>query len=126
MLNLLSVLKHVSSGIQEEEPRYIVQDDEHILDMKSGVLFHVYDNWFKLTYEDKNVITKDDFTVEEQEQFWEIKKLITAQEKLLEMKENYKPLQIERRNKMSDLFENPVPVNPLKPVEEEGTTTYIG
>ena len=48
MLNILSILKHIHDGIQNADPRYTVQDDEHILDTKSGVLLHVYDNWFKI------------------------------------------------------------------------------
>ena len=126
MLNILSILKHIHDGIQNADPRYTVQDDEHILDTKSGVLLHVYDSWFKITYDGSNIITKDDFTEDEQSQFWAIKKLITTPEKLKEMEDKYKPLQLERRKRMSELFENPTPVNVLQPTAEEGATAYAG
>ena len=126
MLNILSILKHIHNGIVHHDPRYIVTGDEHIHDSKSGVFLHVYDNWFKITYDDDNVVTQDDFTTEEQGVVWEIKKLITPPEVLKERAENYKPLQIERRKKLSELYQNPTPVGPAAPIAEKDTTEYTG
>ena len=114
------------NGIANQDPRYVVEGDDHITDMNTGVKLHVYDSWFKITYDDDNVITKDDFTKEEQSLIWVIKQLITDPAVLKQREIDYKPLQVARRQKLSDLYENPTPMPNNAPIAEEGTTPYTG
>lgn len=126
MLDIQSILTFMMNGIAQQDPRFVVEDDEHIIDTKTGINLHVYDNWFKVTHEDSNVVTKEDFTSDEQMTVWSIKKLITAPEVLKQREVDYKPLQIARRKYLSDLFENPIPLDDNKPKAEPGAATYIG
>jgi hypothetical protein len=126
MLKLSSILNHILKGVRADDTRFIVEGDEHITDTSTGVTLHVYDNWFKLTHDDDNVIVKEDFTAEEQALIWEIKKLITPAHVLEEREANYKPLQKARRAKLSELYESPTPLATNAPVAEENATDYIG
>lgn len=126
MLELKSILSHISKGISDKDLRFIVRGDEHVTDIKTGITLHVYDNWFKITYDDKNVITRDDFTVDEQSIVWQMKQLITSPEVLKQREVDYKPLQVARRERLSSLYEKPKPLTNTAPVVEEGTTQYTG
>lgn len=126
MLSIESILTYIHKGISNQDPRFLVEDFEHIIDTQTGVIYHVYDNWFKVTHEDENVITKDDFTKEEQTKIWEIKQLITPPDVLQKMETDYKPLQEARREKFSYLYENPTPVATNAPVAEVGAASYTG
>ncbi len=126
MLEIKSVLTHIMNGIAKQDPRYIIQGDEHITDTKTGIILHVYDDWFKVTYEDDNVLTYRDFTPEEQLVVWNIKKLITDPSVLEQREKEYKPLQVARRKRFSELHENPTPLPDNAPVAEKGATAYTG
>ena len=126
MLNIQSILAHIKEGVAKEDPRFIVKGDEHVTDTHTGITLHVYDNWFKVTYEDENVVTMDDFTKEEQHCIWEIKKLITDPVVLQQRETDYKPLQIERRKYFSTLYEHPTPLPDRAPTPEVDTTPYSG
>lgn len=126
MLRISSILRYILKGVREQNPRFIVKGDEHVIDTATGVTLHVYDNWFKLTKDDVNIVTKDDFTDEEQGLFWKIKKLITPAEVLAERSANYKQLQIDRRKKLSDLYENPTPMTAVPVQEEKEVKDYAG
>jgi len=126
MLNIESILTHIYEEVKKQSPRFVISDDEHIIDTKTGITLHMYDNWFKITYNDANVIVKDDFTTEEQAKVWTIKQLITPPEVLENRKINFKPLQDARRVKLSSLFEKPIPGSLNIPVAEEDTIPYIG
>lgn len=127
MLNIESILMHVLQGITAKDPRFQVISDEHVLDTKTGVTIHVYDDWFKLTREDENVITKNDFTDAEQNVVWQIKQVITPPEVLKEKEVNYKPLQDHRRAQLSYLYEQPTPIPDVNNVQPEpDTTEYTG
>lgn len=126
MLNIESVLKLTHKGIIDQNPRYVVTGDEHVLDTKTGITLHVYDNWFKFTHADENIIVKEDFTLPEQTLIWEIKKAITPIDVLKDRDANYKPLQIARREKFSALHEQPTSVDVNVPVAEENTDIYMG
>ena len=126
MLEIKSVLNHIMQGIAKQDPRFIVEGDEHITDTKTGITLHVYDNWFKITRNEDNVMTKDDFTPEEQVVVWNIKKLITDPAVLKQREIDYKPLQIARREALSVLFENPTPLKDNAPVAEPGAVPYRG
>lgn len=126
MLQITSILSHIHKGVASQDPRFIVTGDEHVLDTKTGTTLHVYDNWFKVTYEDENVVVKEDFTTDEQNIVWEIKKLITPAEVLKEREANHKPLQIARRAKFSAHYENPTPQAVNAPEAEENADIYMG
>ena len=126
MLNLLSVLKFVKTGVANQDPRFEVKDDEHVFDMKTGVEFHMYDDDFKMTY-GENIIAKPySFTKEEQEVIWELKELITDPVKSAMRKEEYPQRIKEEREFISSLFENPQPIQDMTPMAEEDSTEYTG
>jgi len=129
MLNIASILTHVHNGINQKDPRYVIRGDEHIMDTKTGAVFHVYDSWFKVTYDEKVIVTKEDFTPEEQNIFWKIKTLITDPNKLEQNRTNYIPLQKARRNAFSKVYEEPHPVHDETPKvaePEQGAVPYRG
>lgn len=126
MLNILSILKYVRDGIMAKDDRYTVVGDEHIIDTKTGVKMHLYDDWLKMTHDDKTVIKMSDFTPEEQEVLWSIKEAITDPHKASLKREQYPELLKERRRKFSYLYENPIPMIMKSPIEEEGTEEYSG
>ncbi len=126
MLDIKSILTHMFNCISKKDPRFIIDDDEHVTDTKTGITLHVYDSWFKITYDDDNVIVKDDFTDEEQNIIWRIKQAITPPDVLKQREDNYKPLQIARRKKFSELYESPTPLTNTPPTAEAGATPYRG
>lgn len=126
MLSIKSILSYILTGIGKKDPRFTVVDDEHVLDNKTGITLHVYDNWFKLSYENKSVATKDDFTESEQGIIWEIKQAITDPVVLRQRQLDYKPLQIARRNRLSNLYEKPTPIVNNTPQEEADAVLYSG
>lgn len=126
MLNIYSVLDYICKAIKEKNPRYKIMNDEHVLDMNSGIELHMYDDWFKVTHDGELVATKTDFTKDEQDVVWHIKQFISDPEESQFKIDNYEKLQKERRAKLSDLLETPTPVDDGLPVEEPDTTPYHG
>ena len=126
MLKISSILHFIHKGVAAHDPRYVIKGYEHVNDTTTGITLHVYDDWFKFTYDDENVVVKEDFTPEEQAIIWEIKKLITPAEVLKERQDNYKPLQLARRRRLSDMYEKPAPKKMEAPIVEEGTEEYLG
>lgn len=126
MLNISSILKHIGKGVEAKDPRYHVLNDEHVLDSKTGVELHMYDDWFKATYKDEVIATMPDFTKNEQEVLWSIKQLVSNPEKVKYINENYTTLQKARREKLAALFESPTPIETGVPVEEAEATEYLG
>ncbi len=126
MLELKSILTHVLNGIKNKDQRYIVKDDEHVVDTKTGVTYHLYDEWVKLTHEGESVIFKENFLESEQGLIWEIKGIITPPEVSENKTKNYKAISADRRKKLSDLYENPAPLTEAMPIAEEGAETYQG
>lgn len=126
MLSILSILTHAKNSIENDDDRFIVTGDESVFDKKTGVTLHIYDTWFKASYNDEDVIVKDDFTEKEKSIAWEIKKIITPDAKLKEKEENYKPMQKARRERFSYLHENPAPADNGPVQEEDGAQEYTG
>jgi hypothetical protein len=126
MLSISSVLEFIKRAVDEKDPRYDVLNDEHVLDLKSGVELHMYDDWFKVTYKDEVIATKTDFTKKEQDIIWTIKQAISDPEDAKFKDDNYTELQKGRREKLSALFESPTPVDEGLPEEEADTTDYQG
>ena len=105
--------------------RFVILDDEHVLDSKTGIEFHLFDEDFKITHGDKTIATKQDFTEEEQTCVMAMKYKITDPILSKERKEKY-PLELKaRREHFANLFEYPEPTIGA-PIEEEGTDEYIG
>jgi len=126
MLSLESILTYIHNGLVKQDPRFLVEGFEHVTDINTGVTLHMYDKWFKVTYEDQNIATQDDFIKEEREIIWKIKELITPADVMEKMITDIKPLQEARRAKLSYLYENPTPIATNAPVAEEGAATYTG
>jgi len=47
MLSIESILKFVHENLSN--PRFKKLNEEHIVDEKTGIEFHMYDDWFKMT-----------------------------------------------------------------------------
>jgi transcription-repair coupling factor (superfamily II helicase) len=126
MLNLESVIKFIAKGVEEKHPRYKVIDEEHVIDVDTGVELHMYNEWFKLTYDGDVIATIRDFTVEEQQAVWSIKQLIIDPVKAQHEELKYNELQKKRREDLSKYFENPIPTKSKEPSVEENTVIYTG
>ena len=127
MLNISSVLKFIRDGVQSGMERYVVVDDEHIIDNITGLKLHIYDDWFKFTHDGDLVATMRDFdTNVEQPLIWEIKALITRPETIEQRKSEYLPMIKKRRGNFSNFLENPTPVTPKHVVMEDDTDEYTG
>lgn len=126
MINIASILKHVLQGVANKNPQYQVLDSEHIVDTKTSAQFHLYDDWAKVTYDDEVIITKSDFTQEEQKIIWAIKECIVDPAEVERKKANYQELLSDRRQDFASLFESPEPLDNGFPVEEADTEEYKG
>jgi hypothetical protein len=127
MLNIASILNVIKKGLVTGDSRYVIIDDEHVLDSSTGVKLHIYEDWFKVTYDEAVIATMRDFdTTVEQEVVWDIKRLITPPELIERRKLSYMDDIKERREKFSYKFEYPEPVGKTKIELEEGTQEYTG
>lgn len=124
MLSIHSILEYILTNLSD--PRYHKIDEDHIVDSKTGVKIHMYDDWFKLTKDDNVIATMGDFTTQEQESIWAIKQAVVDPVKDKEKRDNYKNDMINRRLKLSALFENPEPLEDKEVVAEADTETYQG
>lgn len=106
--------------------RYIKVDSEHILDSSTGVKYHLYDDWLKLTHDDKVVLKSTDLTPQEQSLIWDIKQLITDPVEAARLKQEYPDKIKTRRKALSDLYENPTPAVIRDPIVETDTEEYKG
>lgn len=127
MLNIASVLNFIKQGVIAKDPRFHIIDTEHVLDTVTGVKLHMYSDWFKLTHNDEVIATMRDFDpLSEQPLVWEIKNIITPVEVLEHYKLNYKEDIKNRRKKLSDYFENPMPIESKDIQVEPNTVPYTG
>tara|TARA_R110000764_G_scaffold9950_3_gene31158 strand:+ start:571 stop:954 length:384 start_codon:yes stop_codon:yes gene_type:complete len=127
MLNIASILKFIKKGLVSGAERYVVVDDEHVLDTDTGVKLHIYDDWFKLTHNDEVIATMRDFdTTVEQPIIWDIKRLITPPELIEKREESYMDDIKERREQFSNRFEYPEPVKGTNIEMEVDAEEYTG
>ncbi len=126
MLEIKSILAYILSSVQKKDPRITIIDYEHIVDNKTGIKIHMYEDWFKVTHEDETIITYLNFTEEERDLVLDIKEAITPPKMFKEIQENRVPIQLARRKKLSDLFERPTALVDTTPVAEAGAVAYRG
>lgn len=126
MLNIESILQYMHDQIVAGSERYKLIDDEHVLDTKTGVKFHLYDDWSKATYDGEVILKMSDLTTGEQQVLWKIKQMITDPTVAKKKREDYPILLKQRREKLSELFENPTPVMLKEPVVEADAEVYAG
>ena len=127
--SLESILEYVYNGVKSGSDRFIVVDDEHLKDVKTGAEYHLFDDNFKITYGGNVVATLPDFNVEESKEqaiVMEIKELITDPAKSKERKERYEVQRLERRAAFAALYADPQPVPPNSETVEKGTVAYTG
>ena len=125
MLNIKSILKFILTSMEEGVDRFVVLNDEHVLDSKTGIEFHLFDEDFKVTHGDKVIATKNDFSEEEQSCVMQLKYKITDPTLSKERKEKY-PMELKaRREHFAALFETPEPTIKTM-IEEEVTVEYTG
>lgn len=127
MLNIESILRHIKNGIVGGNERFVIIDDEHVIDNATGIKLHIYDDWFKVTHDDDVIATMRDFDIDiEQPIVWEIKALITPAELMEKKKSSYMSDIRSKREKLSGYFESPEPIVAKQPIVEEETTEYTG
>lgn len=126
MLNIKDILMYVYHGVQKKDPRFKVEDDEHVLDTKTGVEFHLYDDGGKVTHGDDLIAKIAYFAKPEQEILFEIKKLISNPATVKKKLAHYPIMVKEAREVFAGLFEAPQPVHNMEPVIEANTTPYRG
>ena len=124
MLNIKSILTFVHDGIKNKDVRFTVEDDEHIIDHKTGVEYHLYDDDGKITRGNVLVAKLTYFTKEEREVLFAIKKLISSPELLQKKIAHYPVMVAERRQHLSDLYEKPQPAKLPEPEPEANTVPY--
>jgi len=127
MLEIESILDYICEGLLSESERFEIIDDEHVLDTKTGVKLHVYDDWFKVTRDGETIATMQDFdTGVEQPIIWQIKGLITDPEIMEQKKQDHMVMIKQRRKALSELFESPEAIESDHVITETGTTKYAG
>lgn len=126
MLSILSILKYVLTSMEQGSDRFVIIDDAHILDEQTGVKYHLYDEFFKMTYNEEVVIKSPHFTKEEQAVVWKIRNLITNPDVVKEQMEKYPEVVAANRAKLSHLYEHPEPMPNRSPKVEPDTTEYVG
>ncbi len=127
MLEIESILNYICEGLLSDSERFEVIDDEHVLDTKTGVKLHAYDDWFKITRDGETIATMQDFdTGIEQPIIWQIKGLITDPEVTEQKKLEHMVMIKQRRKALSELFESPEPIENDQVITETGTTKYTG
>lgn len=124
MLSIHSILKYIKTNLSD--PRYKKLNEEHIVDTKTGIEIHMYDDWFKMTKGDDIIATMGDFTPEEQECIWAIKQAVADPIKAEAKEENYYKDMYDRRSHISKLFESPEPIKNKEPIVEPNTEEYTG
>ena len=126
MINIKDILVYVYKNVKAKNPRFKVEDDEHILDTKTGAEFHLYDDDGKITHGEKVIAKMAYFTKPEKEVLFEIKKLITDPALVAKKQAHYPVMVKEARAAFSNLFETPNPIMCLEPEEEPNTIPYAG
>lgn len=130
MLKIASILGFVLASLKEEgNVRFHVVDEEHVLDIKTNVKFHLYDDYCKITHDDKTIMLLNYLTEEERNLIWEIKQAITDPKTAQAKRDDYPNMVQRQREIFSSLYENPVPTQTSKMmniVSEEGAEEYRG
>ena len=126
MLNIKTILDFVHRGVATSDARFLVMDDEHVKDTKTGVEFHLYDDGGKITHDEKIIAKVEYFTEEEKAVLFEIKKLITDPAIVAKKLAHYPVMIKEARATFSGLFEKPNPPVNKEPAVEPNTQPYRG
>lgn len=128
MYSIQSIFEWVLQQVTEKSPRFKVMEDyEHVLDTHTGIDFHLYDKWSKITHGDSVVLTSHELTPDESGVLWQIKMAITP-DAVKQEQEKYATRRVyKKREKLSDYFMTPRPIKPAEPiVPETDTKKYEG
>lgn len=126
MLNISSILKYMHENLMHYPDRYVIVNSEHIMDTKTGLEYHMYDDYLKVTRNDEKVMKLGDFTSEEQQHLWGIKGLITDPVEAKQKEQEYPEKLKERREMFAHYHEHPEPLIMKSPVMESDTEEYTG
>ena len=124
MLNINSIFKFLHDELTKGSSRIVKIDDEHLIDSKTGVEYHLYDDEFKITHNDDLIAKGAYFTKGEQSTMWAIKDLITDPVEVARKKEAYPMTVKTARERLSSLYENPQPIQPV--VDDDDAEIYTG
>ena len=126
MLNIRSVLNYILNDLSTDSDRFTIIDWQHVLDNKTGIKLHMYDDSFHITRDGEEIIRSNAFTEEEKKVVWDIKALVAGPEKMKSRMEEYPKIIIAQRRALSEYFENPEPIESKQPVAEPDTEEYNG
>ena len=126
MLNIYSVLDYTYKGLQQKDPRFVIEDHETVKDVHTGIEFNLYDDYSTISHDDIIIMTMSDLTNDEKKVLWEIKEFITPEDVMKDKKENHEKYIRERRKEFSDLYANPKPISDESLAPEEDTVPYTG
>ena len=125
MLNIKSILERLLHEITSKTGRVEVKDWERILDTKTGVELHIFDNSLRAMHDGNEIIRSDGLTEQEKDVVWQIKEVIAGPEKMMRRAEEYPSVIAAQREAFADHFENPQPIFDGV-IEEQGTEEYKG
>lgn len=126
MVNIEDILNYVHNGVKAKDPRFEVLDSEHLVDTKTGVEYHLYDEGVNVTHGEYDITKKDYFSPKEQSILFEIKKLITDPAEVAQKIAEAPKVIKNARELFADLYEHPRDVESDDVIAEENTTPYTG
>lgn len=115
MLILESILKDTLNNLKAKSTNFVIIDCEHLLNKYTGAMMHLYDDDFKVTYNDEVIIRQAKFRPEELDLIWEIKKEMTTKEEFDKKRSEYPKAVEMARRAFSDLYEFPKPLTDKMP-----------
>lgn len=126
MLNLTSIFNYINEGLKANDARFVIVDNEHVLDTKTGVKLHLYDGWLKITHNDELIAEMANLSEAEHSALWEIKRTVVGDDVMKQREDDYPTITKERRERLSNLFEHPEPIVSKAPAVEPDATEYEG
>ena len=124
-----SILKYIYKALESGSDRFVILDEEHIMDTATGVEFHLFDDYFKVTHNGETIVSMPDFyqtKAQEQKIVNSIRELILDPEGEQERREKYHKDVMARRSAFVELYDNPKPAHTSCEELEEGTVEYTG
>lgn len=100
--------------------------DDCILDTKTGMKYHLYDDYCEMSHNGKKVMAMNYLSKEEQDVIWKVKQAITDPATVEQKRANYPAMVQQQREMFSHHYENPEPVMPSHIDESMEGEEYAG
>lgn len=129
MYNIQSILEWMMHQIHSKNPRFEISPDYmHVKDNHTGIEYHLYDNWSKITHGDNTIATSHELTEDENKILWKIRELITPPNVMQQHQSNFHQRIYDKRSELAEHYATPKPVESKQShiVAEKGTKPYKG